>query len=60
MRDDNSQQQFEQHEEEQWYEYNRRLLNEFDKIRPVIQGVIPASRLDVQQLEKETQNGTRP
>ena len=38
MRDDNSQWKQEQDEEEQWYEKNSRLLNEFDKLQPLITG----------------------
>ena len=37
-RDDNMQQKQEQEEHELWWEKNRRLLNGFEELRPVIQG----------------------
>ena len=55
-RDDNLQQQFEHHQEEEWYEYNRRLLDGFDEIRPVIEGeraTLPQT-VSAHKLEKET------
>ena len=38
IRDNNSQQKFEQDEHEQWYEHDRKLLDGFDILRPVIRG----------------------
>lgn len=37
MRDDNNQQR-EEHEHQQWYERDHEILNEFDKLRPIIEG----------------------
>lgn len=37
-RDDNSQQQFEQHQHQEWWEKNHELLRAFDELRPIITG----------------------